>query len=84
MANDQKDLNAKVEEYHLMVEEVLGGMDIMMTQMDERINHLEKAIEILQLDKLDNHNNSLREDIKQLKREMTEGLNLAFRKINGQ
>jgi hypothetical protein len=82
MSSSESDLHAKIDEYHLMIEEVLGGMDIMMTKMERRLNKLEKVIEIQTTKEPENSLQFLQDDINKLKTEITEGFNLAFRKIN--
>ena len=37
MTNDRDDINAKIDEYHLMIEEVLGGMDMMISRLESRV-----------------------------------------------
>jgi hypothetical protein len=83
MSTNEKDLNAKIDEYHLMIEEVLGGMDIMVTQLKDRVKALEakQKKEEQQPDAIFNID-SFRSELKDLKTEITEGLALAFRKIN--
>lgn len=83
MSTNEKDLNAKIDEYHLMIEEVLGGMDIMVTELKDRVKALEatQKKEEQQLDVIVTID-SFRDELKDLKTEITEGLALAFRKIN--
>lgn len=81
----KKELSEKLDHYHLMIEEVLGGMDLMLTSMDKRISRIEKHMGIKTQDGLNKNGNEikkLREEVAQLKEEMDAGLNLAFRKIN--
>jgi hypothetical protein len=84
MTNDRDDINAKIDEYHLMIEEVLGGMDMMISRLESRVASLEKDLckktkESRCLDT--NQFETLTEDLAKLKLEITEGFNLAFRKI---
>ena len=78
MTTSKNDLDAKFDEYHLMIEDVLGGMDMMVTRLEIRISALE---DILGISSESNHIDSLHEKIHRLRVEVTEGLNLAFRKI---
>ena len=85
MDDVETDINAKIDEYHLMVEEVLGGMDIMISRLDERLHVVEDTLNTHDKNKSNNKPNDftvLRDDINKLKIEVKEGLNLAFRKIN--
>lgn len=85
MDDVETDINAKIDEYHLMVEEVLGGMDIMISRLDQRLHAVEDTLNIHDKNKLNEKPNDftvLRDDLNKLKIEVTEGLNLAFRKIN--
>ena len=36
------ELDKKMNEYHLMIEEVLGGMDLLLSRLEQRVNALEK------------------------------------------
>ncbi|MFA3791308.1 hypothetical protein AB6T38_09330 [Aliiglaciecola sp. SL4] len=74
---------AQIDEYHLMIEEVLGGMDIMLSGINKRVSILENKIDTI----IDNVNNAskvaeLQVQVAQIKDELSSGLNLAFRKIN--
>ena len=74
---------AQIDEYHLMIEEVLGGMDIMLSGINKRVSILEKKIDSI----IDNvHSTSdvsvLQVQVAQMKDEFSSGLSLAFRKIN--
>jgi len=85
MKASKDDIHAKINEYHVMIEEVLGGMDMMISRLESRVQCLE---EILGIDNEDDNNNGenriefLSNELKCLKLEITEGLNLAFRKIS--
>ena len=84
MTNDRDDINAKIDEYHLMIEEVLGGMDMMISRLESRVASLEKdsCIKTQEGRCLDtNRFETLTEDLAKIKLELTEGFNLAFRKI---
>ena len=79
------EINDKIDEYHLMIEEVLGGMDIMISRLDARITSLENAIESIPSNSsmlADNELTQLRKDVNLLKDEVKEGFKLAFRQIN--
>ncbi|ABM04400.1 hypothetical protein Ping_2689 [Psychromonas ingrahamii 37] len=73
----------QIDEYHLMIEEVLGGMDIMLSGMNKRVSILEKKIDSI-IDKASNTSEikDLHAQVYEMKEELSSGLNLAFRKIN--
>jgi len=73
-------INAKVEEHHLMVEEVLGGMDIMISQLERRITNIERTLGIKTVDSK-NQINILQERIESINKEHGEGFDLGFNKI---
>jgi len=75
-----KKTKKQIDEYHLMIEEVLGGMDIMLSYIDKRISALENRVDRA----LENGSklNLLRKDMTEMKSELLSGLDLAFRKIN--
>jgi hypothetical protein len=78
-------LLAEIKEYQLMVEEVLGGMDIMISQLDKRVSAIEKLIDIIAQKNLKDPNsqiNSLKGEFSVMKEEFTAGLNLAFKLIS--
>lgn len=84
MAENKKDINVKIDEYHLMVEEVLGGMDMMVSNLETRVLSIEQALGIdgdrehgIKAKRLESFN----KELKKLKSEVTEGFKLAFRKI---
>ena len=84
MTANKEDIHAKIDEYHLMVEEVLGGMDMMVSRLESRVQFLEEILGINE-DKQKNEDNRielLSNELKAFKSEVTEGLNLAFRKIS--
>jgi len=78
-----KNTKAQVDEYHLMIEEVLGGMDIMLSTMDKRISIIESKIDSI-IDDLpcSSEVHELNVKICEVKNELSSGLNLAFQKIN--
>jgi len=68
-----------------MIEEVLGGMDMMVSRLESRVKCLEERLGIYIEDeqrKKDNRIELLSNELNKLKSEVTEGLNLAFRKIS--
>ena len=82
--NGKDSIREKVDEYHLMIEEVLGGMDMMITKLDSRVKRLEEATGISGLQPTENIANqikSLRTEISGIKSELKAGLDLAFRQI---
>ena len=78
-----KNTKAQVDEYHLMIEEVLGGMDIMLSNMNKRISIIENKIDSV-IDDLPSSSevHELNVKICDVKAELSSGLNLAFQKIN--
>lgn len=82
MDNNESDLNAKIDEYHLMVEEVLGGMDMMISRLSERLQVLETKLESSSDGPKDDGFTSVKDEINTLRNEVTEGLKLAFIKIS--
>jgi len=85
MTDSSNDINAKINEYHLMIEEVLGGMDMMLAQLNKRISLIENTLKTPKIEALEVPNHEvdlLREEMKQLKGEMMDGFNLAFKKIH--
>ena len=85
MTSSNDDIHKKIKEYHIMVEEVLGGMDMLVSRLESRVQVLEDTLGIKSKDKRKNRSNridSLSNELKDLKSEVTEGLNLAFRKIS--
>jgi len=75
-----KKTKKQIDEYHLMIEEVLGGMDIMLSHIDKRISALEDRVD--RAFENDSKINLLRKDMTEMKSELLSGLDLAFRKIN--
>ena len=76
---------AQIDEYHLMIEEVLGGMDIMLSSINTRVSVIETKIDLI-IDTLDTPSGiaELHLQVSQMKEELSSGLSLAFRKINEQ
>jgi len=75
-----KKTKEQIDEYHLMIEEVLGGMDIMVSNIEKRVSTLEDRIDIALKDSSEIH--SLRKDMTKMKSELTSGFELVFRKMN--
>ena len=78
-----KKIKAQIDEYHLMIEEVLGGVDLMLSRIDKRVFTLEAKVDrILDNNLVSSEVNSLRKDMAEMESDLLNGLELAFRKIN--
>ena len=61
----QEKLLSRLNEYQLMVEEILGGMDMMISRLEHRVEALERSAGIVT-----NSDNTNQNDVHQIKQEM--------------
>ena len=75
------ELDKKMNEYHLVIEEVLGGMDLALSRLDQRVNMLEKdkTSIVEENSKLNQDILVLQNEVSTLKENLMHGLNLALR-----
>ncbi|WP_430755253.1 hypothetical protein [Magnetovirga frankeli] len=81
----REQINAKIDEHHLLMEEIIGGMDIMLTRMDQRLTRIEEVLGMS--DQKEAHSltaamEDMRTQLHNLKNAMDQGFELAFRQIN--
>lgn len=61
----QEKLLSRLNEYQLMVEEILGGMDMLISRLEHRVEALERSAGIVT-----NSDNTNQNDVHQIKQEM--------------
>lgn len=76
------DLKKEFTEYQIMVEEVLGGMDVMLSKLERRITLLEQMLTETSQASNEHKFIEFRRQLDHLDDKLTCGLELAFAKIN--
>ncbi len=74
MTSSSKELKHQLNDFQLTVEEILGGMDLAIKNLERRVSALEQTPQC--------HNLSL--EIQKLERKVDAGFDLTFRKLRNE